>query len=44
MSRFAGSDPTRIHNLPRDPEFLVELPKTVQILDILVSHGNIGGS
>ena len=32
MSRFAGKDPTRIHNLPRDPEFLIELPKTVQIL------------
>ena len=44
MSRFAGSDPTRIHHLPRDPEFLIELPERVQILSILVSHGNTGGS
>ena len=32
MSRFAGSDPTRIHHLPRDPEFLLEQPERVQIL------------
>ena len=35
MSRFAGKDPTRIHHLPRDAEFLVELPKAVQILRII---------
>ena len=44
MSRFAGSDPTRIHHLPRDPEFLIELPERVQILTICTSHGNTGGS
>ena len=43
MSRFAGSDPTRIHHLPRDHEFLVELPRRVQILAIRASHGNTGG-
>lgn len=42
MSRFAGSDPTAIHHLERDAEFLVELPKSVQILRILVSHGDKG--
>lgn len=42
MSRFAGKDPTRIHHLPRDPEFLIELPKTVQILAITVSSGRTG--
>jgi hypothetical protein len=42
MSSFAGSDPTAIHHLERDAEFLVELPKTVQILRILVSHGDKG--
>lgn len=42
MSRFAGSDPTRIHHLPRDAEFLIELPTSVQILKILVSHGAKG--
>ena len=44
MSRFAGSDPTRIHHLPRDPEFLIELPERVQILTVRTSHGNTGGS
>jgi hypothetical protein len=34
MSRFAGDDPRRIHHLPRDPEFLIELPGTVQVLEI----------
>jgi heme-degrading monooxygenase HmoA len=43
MSRFAGSDPTRIHHLVRDPEFLIELPNRVQILTIRASHGNTGG-
>src|SRR5688572_1785876 len=42
MSRFMGGDPTRIHHLPRDPEFLLELPERVQILHIRVAHGNIG--
>src|SRR5579885_2718183 len=31
MSRFTGGDPTKIHHLPRDPEFLIEIPKSVQI-------------
>ncbi|MGK9232812.1 hypothetical protein KXS07_14270 [Inquilinus limosus] len=43
MSRFTGGDPTRIHHLDRDPEFLIELPDRVQILEIRASHGNIGG-
>jgi len=42
MSRFTGGDPTQIHHLPRDPEFLIEIPKTVQILSIYESHGQIG--
>lgn len=36
MSRFAGDDPRRIHHLERDPEFLLELPQEVQILEIAV--------
>ena len=32
MSRFAGPDPRRIHHLPRDKEFLIELPESVQVL------------
>jgi heme-degrading monooxygenase HmoA len=43
MSRFTGGDPTRIHHLDRDAEFLIELPKSVQMLRILTSHGQIGG-
>jgi hypothetical protein len=39
MSRFAGADPKRIHHLERDPEFLVELPHSVQILNIVASSG-----
>src|SRR5262245_14949515 len=38
MSAFAGRDPTAIHHLPRDAEFLIELPKRVQILKIYGSH------
>ena len=34
MSRFAGPDPKRIHHLPRDKEFLIELPESVQVLHI----------
>lgn len=44
MSRFTGSDPTRIHHLDRDAEFLIELPTSVQILKLLKSHGNTGPS
>jgi heme-degrading monooxygenase HmoA len=43
MSRFTGGDPTRIHHLDRDPEFLIELPDHIQVLKIRFSHGNTGG-
>jgi len=42
MSRFAGADPTRIHHLPRDEEFLIELPQSVQVLKLVTSHGRTG--
>src|SRR5215210_3859121 len=32
MAAFAGRDPTHVHHLEWDAEFLVELPKAVQIL------------
>ena len=44
MSRFAGKDPTRIHHLPRDEEFLIELPEGVQVLRVLGSEGCVAGS
>ena len=43
MSGFTGGAPTQIHHLPRDPEFLIELPQRVQILIIRTSHGHTGG-
>ncbi len=42
MSAFAGDDPRAIHHLERDLEFLIELPKEVQILRLLKSHGTLG--
>ena len=42
MSRFTGGDPTKVHHLERDREFLIELPKEVQILRLLTSHGATG--
>jgi len=44
MSHFTGGDPMQIHHLGRDSEFLIELPKRVQILHLRVSHGNTGGA
>ncbi len=43
MSRFTGGDPTHIHHLEQHAEFLIELPKEVQILKIRTSHGQIRG-
>lgn len=42
MSAFTGGDPTRVHHLERDVEFLIELPKEVQVLRLLSSHGVTG--
>jgi hypothetical protein len=39
MGQFTGRDPTEIHHLERDAEFLIELPKAVQILKLRHSHG-----
>jgi heme-degrading monooxygenase HmoA len=43
MARFTGDDPHRIHHLERDAEFLIELPKSVQVLRLRASHGRTGG-
>ncbi len=42
MSQFTGGDPIEIHHLERDEEFLIELPKEVQILRLIKSHGATG--
>jgi hypothetical protein len=39
MSAFTGADPTAIHHLDRDAAMLIELPRSVQILEIRASHG-----
>ena len=39
MSAFTGGDPASIHHLDRDEELLLELPKEVQVLRLLKSHG-----
>jgi hypothetical protein len=44
MARYTGGDPTQIHHLPRDEEFLIELPEKVQVLRILTSFGKTGCS
>lgn len=42
MASFTGKDPTDIHHLDRDPEFLIELPTSVQVLMLRRSHGSVG--
>lgn len=42
MATFTGGDPGQIHHLERDAEFLIELPKAVQILRVLTSHTSPG--
>ena len=42
MSRFAEPDPRKIHYLARDPELLIELPQSVQVLAITASIGLFG--
>ena len=44
MSKFTGGDPRKIHHLERDQEFLIELPKGVQIMRLLTSHGVTGSA
>ena len=36
MSAFTGGDPNGVHHLPRDAEFLIELPERVEVLRIVV--------
>lgn len=42
MAAFTGADPSDVHHLDRDEEFLIELPKSVQVLRLLTSHGETG--
>lgn len=42
MASFTDSDPTAVHHLERDSEFLIELPKRVEICQIRTRHGDLG--
>lgn len=42
MKAFSGDDPTKIHHLPRDAAYLVELPQSVEILELRVREGRLG--
>jgi heme-degrading monooxygenase HmoA len=42
MRAFTGGDPGKVHHLERDAEFLIELPREVQILRLRKSHGVTG--
>lgn len=39
MNALTGGEPTAVHHLERDPEFLIEMPSEVQVLRLLSSHG-----
>lgn len=36
MSAFTGGEPSKVHHLARDPEFLIELPDRIEIHRILI--------
>jgi|SRR5271166_4053007 len=39
MREFTGGDPTTIHELPRDSEFLIDPPATLEILEVRHASG-----
>ena len=41
MTGGSGADPSQAHHLARDAEFLIELPRAVQILTILDTRGDV---
>ncbi|MFZ1429834.1 MAG: hypothetical protein WAS21_24075 [Geminicoccaceae bacterium] len=42
MAAFSGGDPLAMHQLERDRESLIALPRSVQVLRLLKSHGIVG--
>jgi len=38
MSAFTKGEPTKVHNLDRDPEFLIELPERIEIYRIVIDR------
>jgi hypothetical protein len=41
MTAFTKGEPTRVHHLPRDREFLIELPERIQVHKILVDQRDL---
>jgi len=39
---FSGGEPFAMHHFDRDPESLSALPRSVQVLRLLNSHGIVG--
>ena len=44
MTSFSGADARAVHHLPRDAEFLLELPRSVEILELRTSYQNHAGT
>jgi hypothetical protein len=38
MTAFTKGEPTKVHHLDRDPEFLIELPESIQIHRVLINR------
>jgi hypothetical protein len=38
MTAFTKGEPTKVHNLPRDAEFLIELPERIEIHRIMIDE------
>jgi len=41
MTAFTRGEPTKVHHLDRDPEFLIEMPESIQIHRILVNRQDL---
>ncbi|MCZ4092553.1 antibiotic biosynthesis monooxygenase family protein [Sinorhizobium psoraleae] len=42
MTSFTKGEPTKVHHLDRDPEFLIALPERIEIHQILVDEQSLG--
>jgi hypothetical protein len=43
MTAFTKGEPTKVHHLDRDREFLIELPERIQVHRILVDRRGLAG-
>jgi heme-degrading monooxygenase HmoA len=42
MMRFSKGAATDVHHLERDAEYLIELPRSVEVFELRHSHGQVG--